>query len=231
MPALELFHLPGACSRVTLAALELTGAPFSVVVPPLHRGGLNDPAYRAKNPFGKVPTLTIDGRALTENVAILATLHRLFPQAKLLPGGDAYIDGLALSRLAICASQLHPNVTRIVFPQRFCDASPEATVRVRELAIAMLTSLLGAIEKDLQGRDWWLGDEFSIADAYLVWITGRMPRIGVELPELPAIGAHAKRVAATAVWQRVLERDRGYLAALEADGAQFPEVFRISMSG
>lgn len=231
MSELQLFHLPGACSRVSLMALELIGAPFTVVVPPVHRGGLDDPSYRARNPVGKVPTLMIDGRPLTENAAIIARLHRMFPHAKLLPSGDAYMEALALSRLVFCASQLHPCVTRIVRAQRFCDSSPEAIARVRVQAADMLLNLLKSVEAELQGREWWLGDAFSVADAYLIWVTARMPRIGVELPGMPAIAAHARRIGARPEWQRVLERDRGYLAELEADGATFPEVIRLSMSG
>ncbi len=45
-------------------------------------------AYPALNPEGKVPTLLVDGRPLTEVGAILFYLARRFPAAGLLPEGD-----------------------------------------------------------------------------------------------------------------------------------------------
>jgi glutathione S-transferase len=39
------------------------------------------PAYLALNPEGKVPTLLIDGRPLTEVAAILFYLAKRFPEA------------------------------------------------------------------------------------------------------------------------------------------------------
>lgn len=231
MPHLQLFHLPGACSRVTLGGLIMTGASFEVVVPPLHRGGLTDPAFRARNPLGQVPTLLIDGQALTENVAILATLNQLFPGKGLLPSGDSRLEALGLSRLAFCASQLHPIATRIFFPERFCDLSAEASERVREQAVAMLAARLSGVELQLRDTSWWLGEAFSIADLYLVWITGRMRRLNVALPPMPGIETHVERVWGTGLYRDLISREQGFLEKLEADGAAFPPPIRISMIG
>jgi glutathione S-transferase len=69
---------------------------------------LRSPGYLALNPEGKVPTLVIDGRPLTEVVAILYYLAKRFPDAALLPAGDIEAEVQALSWMSYIASTLHP---------------------------------------------------------------------------------------------------------------------------
>ncbi len=229
MPRLELFHLPGACSRVTLTALEMTGAPFQVTVP-RDRADLAKPDYKKRNPFGQVPLLIFDDQPLMENIAILATLARLYPEAGLIPTNDSWLASMTLSRMATCASQLHPTMTRILFPQLFCDSSPEALERTRALALGMMRARLAAIESGF-GDKWWLGDTFTIADPYLLWITNRLVLLDLDdLTDFPKLKAHVARVKATEAAQRVLAREAEYVAEQEAAGAQLPPFLRPAMA-
>ncbi|WP_017776856.1 glutathione S-transferase family protein [Paraburkholderia kururiensis] len=224
---LSLFHVPGACSRVTLTALEMSGAPYEVIVVPFHRGGLADPAFRAISPCGQVPALSIDGRTLTENAAILWTLAQMFPGRGLFPSTtDLVAQGEAMSRLVFCSSQLHPIVSRIASPQRTCDLSAEAVACVRSQAIATMLERLGVLHDTLANRPWWLGEDFSIADVYLGWITNRLRLQGVALDTLPAVQAHRDRVAANPTVQRVLSHERELVSRLEADGSVISEQLR-----
>src|SRR3979490_3552544 len=69
---------------------------------------MRSPDYLALNPEGKVPTLVIDGRPLTEVAAILYYLAKRFPDAELLPRGDIEADARALAWMSFAASTLHP---------------------------------------------------------------------------------------------------------------------------
>jgi len=222
MPHLELFHIPGACSRVTLAALEMSGAPYTATIVQVHKGELESPVFKARNPLGQVPTLLIDGQPLTENVAILLTLSRLFPLASILPDSDVVTGAITLSRIATCGSQLHPIMTRMMFPERFCNLSPEASARVREQAGEMMLARLTAIAPALRSKSWWVADTFSIADVYLSWITNRMRHFGLDFSSMSPLNEHLDRVRNTALIQRVLQLEKQYLSALQSDGATFP---------
>jgi maleylacetoacetate isomerase len=48
-------------------------------------GAQLSPEYLAKNPIGHVPTLTVDGTAYGESMAIMELLEELFPDPPLLP--------------------------------------------------------------------------------------------------------------------------------------------------
>src|SRR6266478_1295418 len=69
-------------------ALHEVGATFESRPISLAKKETRTPAFLAINPEGKVPTLLIDGRALTEVAAILYYLAKRFPEAGLLPEGD-----------------------------------------------------------------------------------------------------------------------------------------------
>ena len=81
---LTLFLAPGASSMAVHVALHEIGTAFEAR-PLSFRREHRCPAYLALNPDGKVPTLLVDGRPLTEVAAILFYLARRFPDAGLLP--------------------------------------------------------------------------------------------------------------------------------------------------
>ena len=83
------------------------------------------PDYLTINPEGKVPTLVIDGRPLTEVAAILFYLAKRFPDAELLPRDDIEADAQALSWMSFIASTLHPaRAARAGICHRQSTASP-----------------------------------------------------------------------------------------------------------
>jgi glutathione S-transferase len=206
MPTLELFFSPGACSRVSLIALEETGAPYQARHLLLSRGAHKQPEYLRLNPKGKVPLLLADGQPLTENVAILTALSRWFPQAKLLPTHDLAAELQALSVLAWFASGIHPYITRTMLPQFFSD-EPAAAPRIREMGAAMLDKQLALLDGMLEGREWLLGD-WSVADAYAFWVWGRIQGGPLDLSRHAHLAAHALRMQSRPSVQRALAREQ-----------------------
>jgi len=63
---LTLYYSPGSSSMATHIALYEVGVPFEAKLTSLHKNEHRAPGYLAVNPEGKVPTLVIDGRPLTE---------------------------------------------------------------------------------------------------------------------------------------------------------------------
>src|SRR5262249_56416964 len=66
------------------------------------------PEYLALNPEGKVPTLVIDGRPLTEVAANLWYLAKRFPEAGLLPHDDLAAEAEVISWMSFIAATIHP---------------------------------------------------------------------------------------------------------------------------
>jgi glutathione S-transferase len=220
MTSMTLFYAPGACSRVAHIALEETGAPFATELVRFMAGDHRSPQYLALNPKGKVPLLVADGRPLTENVAILMFLARMFPQCRLLPlTTEPRAEAEVLSLLAWCASGLHPLVNRLRMPQMTCDVR-ESFASIRVFASRALAQSFHLIESRLSDREWYLED-YSLIDAYLYWVWFRATGSGLDPSPFPMYAAHAQRLCARPAVQRALAREEAAEKRLESQGLVF----------
>ena len=220
-----LYFAPSTCARVSMIALYEIGVPFETRLVRFMKGEHRSPEFLSLNPAGKVPCLLVDGRPLTENVAILTYLARTYPDAKLLPfTGEAWDDAQVLADLAGCASGLHPLVTRIRLPNFICDA-PGGPERVYELATQAMRQALAPAEQRLAARPWLLGD-WSILDAYLNWVWFRITGAGFDASAFPRLADHARRLETRPSVRAALACEAEGQAQLEREGLAFtpPEI-------
>ena len=110
----------------------------------------NGSEYLLINPKGSVPALIVDGRALTENLAIQTYLARRHPDAQLLPLGDVDTEARVLEMLSWFASSIHPLVRQLRFPKWYSD-DPEARVPASQGDSALQTAF-SILEDRLGGR-------------------------------------------------------------------------------
>src|ERR1700748_1408065 len=94
---LTLYFAPGSSSMAPHIALHEIGAPFEPRPLSFHKGETRTPEFLALNPAGKVPVLVVDGRPISEVLAIMTYLARAFPEAGLLPQGDLAAEGQVLA--------------------------------------------------------------------------------------------------------------------------------------
>ena len=105
---LTLYFSPGSSAMATHIALHEVGAAFEARPTLLYQNAHRSPEYLAINAEGKVPTLVIDGRALTEVAATLWYLARRYPDAGLLPQqGDIEAEAQVISWMSFIASTIH----------------------------------------------------------------------------------------------------------------------------
>ncbi len=214
---LVLFGAAGACSRVTMTALEETGAPYTYEIVRFMEQEHLSPAYRAKNPLGKVPCLVVDGRPLRENVAILLWLNETFPEAKLLPPVSGAIETAEQTAdLCFCSATLHPILTRVSVSEMF--GSTKAVPSIRASAMAMMDRYFAVVEERLANRGYWYGDDWSVMDAYLGWIYLRMASEGYEVKNYPRFSAMIERHELRPSVQRVVEREAEEEAQMKREG-------------
>lgn len=202
-----LYFAPSTCARVPLMTLEELGIAYEMSVIAFMAGEHKAPAFLAVNPKGKVPALHIDGRSLTENVAILTYLDRRFPDAGLLPPRTSDLDMAdQLADLAFCSSTLHPIVTRLRLSPNF--AGPGNAGAVWERASIAMDDCFTLIERRLQTQPWWYGDRWSVMDTYLYWVFFRVEGAGYDVGRFPAFVAHAARMVERPAVRRALEKER-----------------------
>ncbi len=185
---LTFFFSPGASSMATHIALHEVGVAFDARLVALHIKENRTPEFLALNPEGKVPTLSIDGRILTEVAGTLWYLARRFPAAGLLPVGDIEAEAQVVSWMSFIASTVHP---------------------ARRAGVPRLYEVFAIAEQKLGGRDWCVG-EYSIADIHLFRLFWRwMDSGGPEPGSFPGISAHYERMMTRPAVRRVLEIESG----------------------
>ena len=207
---LTLYYAPGSSSMAAHLVLEEAGAEYETRFVDEDAGEHRTEAYLRVNPRGKVPALRLaDGTVLVENVAIQTYIARTHPEAQLLPD-DPEGEARALSRMAVCASTVHPAFSHFWAPGRFTD-EPAGQAGVRAKGLATFHGHCREIDALLAGRDWFL-DRFSAADCYGFVFWGWGMRAGLPMRELRAYTAHKDRMLARPAVRRVLDREGVTLA-------------------
>jgi glutathione S-transferase len=202
---LKLYYAPGACSLAPHVALEEAGATFETVRIDLSANEQCSAEYLIINPRGRVPTLMVDGEAVTENIAILTCISRLFPEANLLPSETPIGAARAYDLMSWLGSTVQVSVSQIFRSGRF--TSDEATKAVlqrdgRENVVRHYQ----VIEQALTGA-WALGDGYSLLDPYLLvfWRWGE--RLGLDMDQHARWASHTARMLARPAVARAMARE------------------------
>ncbi len=191
-----------------MAGLEEAGASYETELVVYMRGDNKSPEYLALNPNGKVPTMVVDGVSITETSAMLLYLARAFPDADLLPFGrsDAS-DGKVMADVIWCSASVHPNVFHIRLPQFFCDEEA-GVARVREMAMARLARDFTQVENRLAEGPWFLGDRWSVVDAYLSWAWFRLQGTPFDFSPYPRFADMYERVLKRPSVERTMAKEQ-----------------------
>ena len=203
---LQLYFAPGACSFVPHVGLEAAAAPFEPKLVKLHKGEQRTEEYLAMNPNGQVPLLLVDGKPLTQIVAICEFIDRAFPDAGLLPQ-ESWARTQALSQLAWMNSTPHPTATRFFFPERYAQ-SEAGRAEVKKRAAEEFRGYLERVEKMLPASGYWLGERVSFHDAYAFTLLRWGGFAGIDPRTLPGYLAYAERVLQAAPVAAAAARER-----------------------
>ena len=199
---MKLFYKPGACSLSPHIVLEETGLSYdSEVVDLKNKVTASGADFWQINSKGYVPALLLDsGELLTEGPAIVQYLADLVPAKKLAPANGTIERYRLQSWLTFIGTELHKSCSPFF--------NPAAGDDWKNIARANLERRLGYTDQQLAGQAYLLGEDFSVADAYLFTVLSWMKFVGLDLSGWPNIVAFQARVAAR----------RAVQAALKAEG-------------
>ena len=189
---LTLYFSPGACSLASHIGLEETGAPYEAKPILLAKGQQRTEEYQKINPRGKVPALSVDGKILVENTAILTYLARRFPEKKLMPTDPAE-EARCISTMCWFSSIVHPSYQRVNRPERFAEGEA-AHAGVKENGRKSFWANCQEIDSMFQGKEWIMGSEFTLVDPYALVFYGWGVRGGFPMKELSAYTAWQDRM-------------------------------------
>jgi glutathione S-transferase len=199
---MKLYFSPGACSLSPHIVLREAGLDFSAervdLGKKLTASGVD---FRTINPKGYVPALQLDdGSVLTEGAVIVQYLADRAPASQLAPAVGTQERYQLMEWLNYIASEVHKSFSPLFNPATSDDGKAAAR--------AAILHRLKFVEQSLQGRDYLMGAQFTVADAYLFTVLGWAGHVQLSLAELPAIQAYIARVAARPAVQQAM-RDEG----------------------
>jgi glutathione S-transferase len=177
---MKLYLTPGTCSMASNIALHEAGIPFELVKVDKRTKRANGIDFLTINPKGYVPALQLDdGQVLTENVVVLQYIADLNPAAKLAPPVGTMERYRLQEWLSFINSEVHKS-----FSPLFSSEAPED---MKTYARNTLAKRLAYIESALGDKKYLMGDQFTIADAYLSTVLGWGTHVAVEIgPRLKA---------------------------------------------
>jgi glutathione S-transferase len=185
---MKLYSAPLSCSLASHIALIEAGIPAEYAYVVLSkRQTIDGDDYLSVSPKGQVPALRLDdGELLTEGPAVLQWIADQNPGAKLAPAAGT----MARYRLQEWLNYLATEVHKMVFATIFNPFQPaEAKSFAREVVAAKFDHL----SKLLEGRTVLMGDDFTVADAYLVTILNWCQPAGIDLSRWPVLVEYHRR--------------------------------------
>jgi glutathione S-transferase len=188
---MKLYYSPGSCSLSPHIVLRETGQTFELDrIDNKNKKTSDGRDFLGINPKGYVPVLELDdGQVLTEGAAIVQFLADQRPDAQLAPTPGSFERVRLQEQLNFIASEVHK-----AFSPLF---SPDTTGPARDAAVSKVRRRLGDVERRLSdGRQYLMGDRFSVADVYLFVVASWSRPTKISLEEFPHLEAWMARIAA-----------------------------------
>ena len=185
---MKLFYSPGACSLSPHIALREAGIPFTLVKVDLKNKKVESGEdFNGVNGKGYVPVLQLDNdQVLTEGPAILQYIADQKPAAGLAPAVGTIERYKLQEWLNFISSEIHKSMGSMLNPAQTADW--------KEAVRATLSKRLEWLSKQLEGKQYLMGEKFSVADGYLFTILRWAKIVGFDLGKWPVIQQYVARV-------------------------------------
>ncbi len=187
---MKLFYTPGACSLSPHIALLEAGLPFTLQKVDLKSKKLESgDDFNGVNGKGQVPVLELDdGNRLTEGPAIVQYIADQKPATGLAPAAGTMERYKLQEWLNFITSELHKGLGSMF--------NPAQTPEWKEAVKTTLGKRLDWLSTQLTGKQYLMGDQFSVADAYLFTILSWAKPLGVDLSKWAVVEQYLARVGA-----------------------------------
>lgn len=186
---MKLFYSPNACSLAPHIVLRELGLPFDLIKVDLqqHLTELGEDFYRL-NKKGQVPVLQLeDGSFLTEGAVISQFLVYQSGRKDLLAEINTVERYQTLSWMNFIASEIHKAYSPF-FHESYGEESKTAFSMI-------LNKHYAWVDQQLDGQNYLMGSNFTIADIYLFVVTRWADFIGLDLGHFIHLTAFMQRIA------------------------------------
>ncbi len=198
---MKLYYSPGACSLSPHIALHEAGLAYTPVLASTKSHKLQDGTdYDTITPLGYVPLLELDsGERLREGPAIVQYIADQVPDKQLAPANGTLARYRLQEWLTFIGTELHKGFSPLFNPATPDDYKP--LVRER------LLQRLQWVDGQLAGKQYLMGDQFTVADGYLFTVTNWAKPTNLDISDLANLAAYRERVGARPAVQAAMKAE------------------------
>ena len=198
---MKLYYSPGAFSLSAHIALQEAGLAFTPMLASTKSHQLQDGTdFYSINPLGYVPVLELDdGTRLREGPAIVQYIADQVPLKMLAPQNGTLQRYRLQEWLSFIGTELHKG-----FSPLFNPATPE---EYKAIARERLQQRLQWVDNQLAGKQYLMGDQFTVADGYLFTVTNWTKPTNLDIAGLSHLVAYRERVAARPAVQAAMKAE------------------------
>lgn len=198
---MKLYYSPGACSMAPHIVANEAGIKLDLVkvdIPNKKTESGED--FWKINPKGYVPALQLDdGSVLTEVGVIIQYLADQKPDSGLAAKAGSMERYHQMEAVNFAATEVHKQIGAMF--------NPKMTAESKEIQLGVIDRRLNTLEKALEGKQYIMGDKFSIADAYLFNVINWTNPLKIDLAKWPNIKGFMARVGARPMVQATLKAE------------------------
>ena len=198
---MKLYYSPGACSLSPHIALQEAGLAYTPVLASTKSHKLQDGTdYYTINALGYVPVLELDnGERLREGPAIVQYIADQVPDKQLAPANGTLARYRLQEWLTFIGTELHKGFSPLFNPSTPEDYKP----MVRE----RLLQRLQWVDGQLAGKQYLMGDQFTVADGYLFTVTNWTQPTKLDISGLAHLAVYRERVGARPAVQAAMKAE------------------------
>jgi glutathione S-transferase len=198
---MKLYYSPGACSLSPHIALHEAGLAFTPVLASTKSHKLQDGTdYYSINPLGYVPMLELDdGTRLREGPVIVQYIADQVPLKMLAPVNGSLQRYRLQEWLTFIGTEIHKGFSPLFKPN-----TPE---EYKPIARDHLLQRLQWVDSQLAGKQYLMGDQFTVADGYLFTVTNWAKPTNLDISGLANLAAYRERVAARPAVQAAMKAE------------------------
>jgi len=196
---MKLYYSPGACSLAPHIAMREAGIPVDLMKVDLKAKQYDGGDYKQVNSKGYVPAVETPAGVLTEAPVILQYIADQKPESGLAPKPGDPARYKLQEMLNFITSEMHKGMGNFF--------NPAMNDGWRQAVTDRLGVRLDWVAKQLEGKQYIMGDKFTVADAYLFTILNWAGPSKFDMSKWPAITDYQKRVAARPKVQEALKAE------------------------
>lgn len=198
---IKLYGVPGSRAMRSLWMLEELGVPYENIKINFATGDTRKPDYLKINPNGHIPALQDGDVTLWESLAINLYLARKFDKG-LWPktvAGEGHVFKWSIWAMTeaeepVITALLH----RVLFPQDQRDEAKAADAAQR------FNTPLKVLDGELAGKNYLLGDAFTVADLNVTSVISWAPMAGLDLSSAGNVVAWMQRCTARPAYGKAM---------------------------